>query len=88
MIDIFGINPISAIGVFGRQPATLFSKRRLTNVRLCPPYRLLLPQILNPGQTLEVIHTPDGGKTLFVDIFEGGKTFDVNTDRSRLPIDF
>lgn len=47
-----------------------------------------LPQILNPGQTLEVIHTPDGGKILFVDLFRGGQTFDVNTDRSRLPIDF
>ncbi|MBE9047002.1 DUF4347 domain-containing protein [Pleurocapsales cyanobacterium LEGE 10410] len=47
-----------------------------------------IPDILNPGQILEVIYTPDGGRTLFVDIFRGGKTFNVQTDRQRIPLDF
>lgn len=47
-----------------------------------------LPQILNPGQILEVIHSPDGGTTLFVDIFRGGQTFNPQTDRQTIPLDF
>ena len=47
-----------------------------------------LPKILNPGQILEVIWSPDGGNTFFVDVFRGGKPFNLQTDRQRLPLDF
>ena len=47
-----------------------------------------IPEILRDGQTLDVVHTTDNGITWFVDTFTGGKVYNKNTDRKKLPIDF
>lgn len=40
-----------------------------------------IPEILNDGQTLDVIYSTNGGTTLIKDTFTGGRSFNPNTDR-------
>ena len=47
----------------------------------CPNCQVGLPEILREGQTLEVIYSPDGGKTLRQDTFQGGVKFDPKIHR-------